>query len=104
MILCLILIFLGYYTDSILLTIAGFSMLFVINVPNIAGGWQYQIGKNTTITALEENITTEHTSYTYQDYSTEIFNASRVVSFILTIIGIIGTTFVISEEYGEKKE
>jgi hypothetical protein len=103
MALSIALLFLGYFSDSILLQFCGYTIVFLVNASTIVSGWQYENGQQ-TITTVTGNTTTANELPQYTNYSEGVVNTPRIISFLFSVVSFFGATWVLYDKYVPKED
>lgn len=91
--LCLILLYISYEYDSVVIKVVAFGIMFIVNAAVINPGISYKTGEDITIVSdTYTQITT-----TYDDYGT------HWIGFLLAVVGFFGSSYSIFEYNNAKR-
>jgi amino acid permease len=92
--LSLILIFLGYHIEDPTLKTIGFAFIFIISFSTMTGGLDYHNGDLINKTDPNNEITIKQ----YENYPI------RTISFFLTAIGLLGSSFTLYNHFNREED
>lgn len=89
----IILIYLGYQYDDVVLKSVGFWFIVILSFSTIGNGLEYHSGDLINKTIIDNVVVTKQ----YETYSL------RTISIFLIVVGLVGATFSIYYDYDERR-